>query len=368
MLSWFAREAHDPTQRILREHEKLMPPLTPLEYAQVVWTKAKGTMLWDVRGKTYYDFNGGIATSAIGHRHPKIIEAICKQAEVLDFVDGIYCCEINVGGKKYEISPAALAKKLLPILFPSKPLAEVNIVFDVTGSLAVDIGMDLGIKALLDRKVMISTEWGFHGRHRSRDLTCSNPIQRQNYPRAVEVYHLPFPDSQENFKAAMRYFLNFIPWRDVNTFWTEYLQGEGGYSWPDIDLMDKLLLTLRKHGILIGIDEVQSGLFRTGRWFAHQYGKVTPDIITLGKALGGGPLPISAVAYDRAIFNFNDKEMLEPGWYGATWSNYAVGIAAAIVFLDILQEEKITERVEPMGELLRSVLNKYNGHRKNGGY
>jgi ornithine--oxo-acid transaminase len=93
-----------------------------------------------------------------------------------------------------------------------------------------------------------------------------------------------------------------------------------------------------------------------------------PDIVTLGKALGGGIIPISAVAYDRSIFNFRDKEILKPGWYGATWANAPPGVAAAIVFLDILQEEKMIERVIAMGEFLTQILNKHTGQREDGGY
>lgn len=360
--TWFSREIFDLTESYIRRRERLIPTLTSPGHVRAVFCKAKGTRVFDLRGKEYIDFHGGIATSALGHGHPKITEVQQRQNEMLDFVEGStfdYCFDIEVGGKRYEISPAALAEKLLPIIFPSIPLSDANIFFDVTGSVGVDAGMDLGLKAVRNRKNFISFLRAFHGRHRSRDLTCSSQIQRKDYLRAVHTDHIPFPDSPEKFRAAIEA-LNFIPLKNVNTVWAEYLQGEGGYCWPDIYLMDELMRTLRKEGILIAFDEIQSGLYRTGKPFAFQHGNVVPDIVVAGKALGGGSVPISAVAYKKAIF---DGNTLESGWYSGTWPAYPKSVASAIVFLDILQEEKLIDRVGPMAELLTKVLNRHVIHR-----
>lgn len=371
MINWFARDAHDPMQRYIRRQDRLIPILTSPGHVDVVFERAKGSRIFDMNGKEYIDFNATVATCAAGHGHPKITEAQHKQHEKLDIVEGStfkYCFDITVDGETYEISQAALAEALLPLMFPNHPLNEVRLSFEMTGATAVNTGMKLGLKARRSRKQFIAFLKAFHGRHGPPlDLTCSKAIQKEDYPQMVKVDHVHFPNSPENFQLALER-LNYIPLSCVNTFWAEFLQGEGGYVWPKVNLMNKLLSMARSKDILIGFDEIQSGLGRTGKWFAYQHGNVEPDIVTLGKALGGGDVPISAVAYRREMFDFKDDEILKSGWHSATFIGYPKGVASAIVFLDIMRREKLLERVETLSKLLDNVLSKYAREYENIGY
>lgn len=361
-MAWFAKEVHNPTAQYIRRQDKIIPILTDPGHVDVVFERAQGSRIFDIDGGEYIDFSAAVATCAVGHGDPRIREAQFKQHERLDMVEGStfkYCFKITVDGEVFEISPAALGETLLPLIFPNQPLNDVRLLFDTTGSIAVNVGMLLGLKARRDRKQFIAFLRAFHGRQlTARDLTYSKPIQREDYTSAVGVEHIHFPSSPENFRLAMER-LNYIPLSCVNTFWAEFLQGEGGYVWPRIDLMNQLQATIRSKEIFSGFDEIQSGLGRTGKWFAFQHGNIEPDIVTIGKALGGGDVPISAIAYQRKIFDFKDDEILKPGWYSGTFPAYPKGVASAVMFLHIMKKEKLLERVELLSKLLDNVLSKY---------
>ncbi|MBI2637913.1 MAG: aminotransferase class III-fold pyridoxal phosphate-dependent enzyme, partial [Candidatus Sungbacteria bacterium] len=351
METKFFESSDDFSQKYYTErHENLIAPSTLDSNLNLVIAKTKGTRVWDESGKEYIDFNASVGTSGIGHCHPKMLEMLRKQLEVIDFIEATgfnhRIRELKVAGKSYEISLAALAETLLPLMFPDTSLSLLRMAPEVTGAQAVNTAVKLLLKANPGKYHFLGFKSAFHGRHGfSLDFTNSKPIQKQDYPSSgIVVHYLPFPDSYENLEEA-KAMLSNIPLETVNAFLGEYLQGVGGFKWPSVSYMDELLGTLRSLGIRIAIDEIQSGLGRTGKWFAWQHGTVTPDVVIAGKALGGGAVPMSAVGYYREIFDFNDAKILKSGWHSGTFPGYITAVAVGIMFLDIMKEEKVLENV-----------------------
>lgn len=352
----------DLSQRHIRFHNKLVAPLTMNEYADFVLVRAEGTRYWDMSGKPYIDFCGGVGTAVVGHGHPKIGEVLAKQFKLLDFAEGggfHYCCELMVGGKQYTVTVASLAESLIPLVFPERKFTDggARIVPEVTGATGVNAAVKLLFKARPQKKEFISWDYAFHGRHGfAQDLSNSKPVMKRDYPTSgVIVHRIPFPDSDVNRKKALDK-LAEIPFKFVNAFVGEYLLGEPGFRWPVVAYMDEILGVVREKGAFLVLDEIQTGLGRTGKWFAFQHGQVVPDVVVCGKALGQC-LPVSCVVYDRAIFDFKDDRILESGWHGGTYIGYPLGVALAIVGIDIIKEEKLVENAALMGEKLSRVLN-----------
>lgn len=351
----------DPSQRHVRFHNRLIAPLT-MNDADIVIVRAEGTRYWDMAGKPYIDFCGGVGTAAVGHGHPKIGEALAKQFKLLDFAEGggfYYRCKLMLGDKKYTIALASLAETLIPLIFPDRNPTNsgTRIVPEVTGATGVNAAVKLLFKARPKRKEFISWDYAFHGRHGfAQDLSNSKPAMKRDYPASgIVVHRIPFPDSDANRKKALDK-LSEIPFKSVNAFVGEYLLGEPGFRWPIVAYMDEILGIIREKGVFIVLDEIQTGLGRTGKWFAFQHGRVIPDVVVCGKALGQC-LPMSCVVYDRAIFDFKDDRILESGWHGGTYAGYPLGVALAIVGIDIIKEEKLVENAALMGEKLLRILN-----------
>lgn len=350
----------DSSQRHIRFHNRLVAPLT-MNDSDIVIARAEGTRYWDMDGKPYVDFCGGVGTAAVGHGHPKIGETFAKQFKLLDFAEGgglHYRCELMVGGKQYIVAVSSLAESLIPLVFPDRKLTdyEARIVPEVTGATGVNTAVKLLFKARPQRKEFISWDYAFHGRHGfAQDLSNSKPAMKRDYPTSnIAVHRIPFPDSDVNMVKALDK-LAEISFKSVNAFVGEYLLGEPGFRWPVVAYMDEILGLLRKEGAFLVLDEIQTGLGRTGKWFAFQHGRVIPDVVVCGKALGQC-LPVSCVVYDRAIFDFKDDRILESGWHGGTYAGYTLGMAVAVVGIDIIKEEKLVENAALMGEKLSRVL------------
>lgn len=349
------------SKEYIERHQRFLAPLTIGPDENFVFARAKGTRLWDASGKEYIDFNASVGTSALGHNHPLIAEVQARQQEVLDFVEGTtfyYCFELEIGGKRYEISPAALSSKLLGLMFPDYPWTRG--VFGLGGADAVNIATKLCLKAQPGKHRFINFKLAFHGRYGyALDFTNSKRAQKKHYPSSgITVHSLPYPVSYESYKAALEE-LNTIPLDDLNAVIYEPLQGEGGFRWPDQKYMHDLLALLAREGALLIDDEIQAGLGRTGKWFAFQHGDFDPHIVICGKPLGGGSVPVSFVGYKRAIFDNcsrREDEILEVGWHSGTFPMYPKSVASAIVFLDIMERDNVLENVCKQSILLEDIL------------
>ena len=351
----------------LEYYHQIVAPTTMDRKLELVFERASGTRLWDSRGKEYLEFGASVGVTGVGQLHPKIVEMAAKMLEKIGFIEGTgfaYRVPVTVAGKPYEVSNAALADTILPLMFPGRALRDLRFLPEITGGTAINASVKLCMKANTGRRYFLPFERAFHGRHGySNELTNSKEIQKKGYVFSGTVQNqVPFPDSYESMKRAFELF-HRIPMGDVNAFVLEYLQGEGGFRWPNVQCMDKLLKSLRSHGIFIVPDEIQSGLGRTGKWFAHQHGNVAPDVVVVSKTFGGGICPVAGIGYDRAMFDYKDDSILETGWHSGTWPGYPFGTALAIMFLDIMEEEHLVENAEKMGKDLTEILQKYCIHK-----
>ena len=341
---------------------RAIAPSTIDSDSKIVFTRGSGTRLWDSDGKEYIDFIASVGAAPFGNGHPKFREMLNQQAGTLSSIAGSdfhYHSSVTVGGNTYCVSPGTLADRVLSLMFTASSLGKCRFVYEVTGATAVNAAVKLCLKARPDRYHVIVFERAFHGRHGyALDCTNSKPIQKQDYPPSgIVVHRIPFPDSLENLYRAITA-LDLIPLKNVNFFLGEYVQGEGGFRWPVVKYMNQLLEAMREQGILVVMDEVQTGFGRTGKWFAYQHGAVVPDVVIIGKAFGGG-LPVSGVGYNReSVFTGVEDEdaRIKNGWHSATFLAYPLGVAAATITLDILKEEKLVERAEEMGIYLREKL------------
>ncbi|MFG2895771.1 acetylornithine transaminase [Streptomyces zaomyceticus] len=286
--------------------------------------RGEGCTVWDESGRAYTDFTGGIAVNTLGHAHPAVIAAVTDQVARLGHVSNLFVAE----------PPVALAERLLGLL--GRP---GRVFFSNSGAEAVEAAFKAARRT--GRPRVVAMDGGFHGRTMGALALTGQPAKREPFlPLPGEVTHVPFGDV-EALRAAVR--------EDTAAVFAEPVQGEAGViPAPDGYLRAAREIT-RATGSLLVLDEVQTGIGRTGHWFAHQAEPgVDPDLVTLAKGLGGG-LPIGAtVAFGAAA------ELLGPGQHGSTFGGNPVACAAGSAVLDTIAAEGILEHTVRTGALLRS--------------
>ena len=318
----------------------------------VVFDHADGPLIWDVDGNCFIDFHSGIGVCSTGNCHPKVVEAIKRQAaksihiSTADFYHGL------VGPLAKRLSDLA------PIPGPCR------VFFTNSGTEAVECAMKLA-RYKTRRPRFIAFIGGFHGRTMGAlSLTCSKKDQRQHFsPMLGEVTHIPFPylyrswfrvggranPSQEYLRFLEEEILTRVaPAADVAAIVVEPIQGEGGYVVPPDDFLPGLAAVCKKHGILLILDEIQSGLGRTGKMFAIEHWGVQPDIICLAKALASG-LPLGACIASGKLMDW------PPGTHSTTFGGNPVACAAALVTLDLLQDGLVENAARQGAFLLREL-------------
>jgi len=251
--------------------------------------KAENAEIWDVEGKRYIDFASGIAVVGTGHRHPKVVEAVKAQLDAFSHV----CVQVT----PYE-SYIALAEKLnerMPGPGPKKTI------FVTTGAEAVENAVKIA-RAATGRPGIVAFAGGFHGRTMmTMALTGKvSPYKIGFAPLPGDVYHIPFPDAyhgvtpEQSLAALKTLFKSDIDPARVAAILIEPVQGEGGFIAAPFDFLKSLRKICDENGILLIVDEVQTGFGRTGKLFAIEHSGVAPDLMTVAKSLGGG-FPISGV-------------------------------------------------------------------------
>ncbi len=305
--------------------------------------RAENAELWDVEGRRYIDFAGGIAVLNVGHRHPKVMAAVREQLD--------YCTHTAFQVTAYEpyIALAERLNALAPIAGPAK-----TILFS-TGAEAVENAIKIARVATGSRAVIAFTG-GFHGRSfMSMALTGKTAPYKKGFgPLPGDVYHLPFAytanDVARSIQALHDLFKADVAAEEVAAIIIEPVQGEGGF-WP---APPELLRALREiadtHGIALIADEVQTGIGRTGRMFAVEHSSVQPDMIVVAKSLGGG-LPLSGV-----IGRAEMMDAVAPGGLGGTYAGSPLACAAALAVLDVFAEEKLLDRADALGKRVVSQL------------
>ncbi|MGE5109040.1 MAG: ornithine--oxo-acid transaminase [Sphingobacteriales bacterium] len=305
----------------------------------VVLNKGEGPFVWDVDGKRYYDFLSGYSAVNQGHCHPKIIKAFIEQAQKLTLTSRAF--HNNLLGE-YE--------KFITALFGYDKVLPMN-----TGVEAVETAIKLARKWAYEVKgvetgkaKIIVCEGNFHGRTSTVISFSSDPSAYTNFgPYMPGFEAIPFNNIQALEKALQD--------KNVAAYLFEPIQGEAGVVVPDEGYLTAVRNLCTEYNVLMIADEIQTGLARTGKMLACDHENVRPDIITLGKALSGGTMPVSAVLADDEIML-----TIKPGEHGSTYGGNPLASAVAIASLQVLQEEKMTENAEAMGQLLRDELKKSN--------
>ncbi|MDD2473607.1 MAG: acetyl ornithine aminotransferase family protein [Methanoculleus sp.] len=315
----------------------------------LVLQKASGVNLWDVDGNRYLDFTAGIAVMNAGWNHPRVVSAVQEQAKYLShgaFLD--FCSEI----------PVRCAEELVRLL----PDGLNRVYYANSGAESIEAAMKLA-RHHTGRNFFISFYRGFHGRtYGALSLTASQVIQRRAFGPFLPVVHVPYPDPYHPLGGdpatcdadVITYledtvFRSEVAPEEVAAIFVEPVLGEGGYVVPPPGFLPRLRRLCDEHGILLAADEVQSGCFRTGRFLASMHAGVTPDIVCLGKAIGGG-LPLGVTVASEEVMDW------PPGSHASTFGGNNLACAAALAVMALLREEGFGDRVLERGEYLMERL------------
>lgn len=305
----------------------------------VVIERAEGVFMWDVEGKRYYDFLSGYSAVNQGHCHPKIIKAFTEQAQKLTLTSRAFHSDL-LGEYAEYITKYFGYDKVLPMN---------------TGVEAVETALKLArrwayqVKGVPENKAKIITvEGNFHGRTLNVISFSTDPSARNDFGPFMPGYVIiPYNDTQ-----ALE---NALKDPDVAGFLVEPIQGEAGVKVPDEGYLAKAAEMCRAANVLFLADEIQTGLARTGKMLACDHENVRPDILILGKALSGGTLPVSAVLADDEIMM-----TIKPGDHGSTYGGNPLACKVAMVALEVLKEENMTENAAVLGDYFREQLRALN--------
>jgi 4-aminobutyrate aminotransferase len=300
--------------------------------------RAQNAEIWDVEGRRYIDFAGGIGVLNTGHRHPKVMAAVAAQLERFThtcYQVMPYPGYVELAERLNELTPGRFAKKSL---------------FFSTGAEAIENAVKIA-RVATKRSGVVAFSGAFHGRTMMAMALTGKvaPYKLGFGPFPAEVYHAPFPVALHGVDVDRLFKADIDPQR-VAAIVIEPVQGEGGFYVAPFEFLRRLRTLCDEHGILLVADEIQSGFARTGRMFALDHCGVDPDIIVTAKSLAGG-FPLSAVTGRADVM-----DVAAPGGLGGTYAGNPVAIAAALAVIDVIREEKLVERAQALGDELRELL------------
>jgi len=307
--------------------------------------RAENSEVWDIEGRRYIDFAGGIAVLNTGHRHPKVLAAIERQLQCFThtaYQSIPYASYIELAEKINALAPGIHAKKTA--LF-------------TTGAEAVENAIKFA-RAATGRSAVIAFGGSFHGRTMMGMALTGKvmPYKKGFGPFPPEVYHVPFPSElhgvtvAHTLAALSHVFKSDVDPQRVAAIIIEPVQGEGGFHVAPPALMRALRALCDEYGILLIADEIQSGFARTGKMFACEHYGVIPDLITMAKSLAGG-MPLSAVCGRAEIM-----DAPEPGGLGGTYAGNPLAVEAALAVLGVIEEEGLCKRADLLGERVNKRL------------
>lgn len=308
-------------------------------------SRAEGARLWDVDGREYVDFAGGIGTLNLGHRHPAVVAAVKEQLDAFThtcFQVGMYEGYVALAERLNALAPGASAKKTLLL---------------TTGAEATENAVKIA-RGATGRSGIVSFTYGYHGRTLLA-LSMTNKVApyKQNFgPFAPGTYCAPFPDARRGWdverclRALDELFETQVAAAHVAAFIIEPVLGEGGFVAAPPDFLRALRRLADRHGSLLIVDEIQTGFGRTGTFFAIEQAGVEPDLITFAKSVAGG-LPLSGVVGRADVM-----DAVPPGGLGGTFAGNPLACAAALATLDAYEDEGVLGRSEALGRELRRRL------------
>lgn len=305
----------------------------------VVLEKGEGVYVWDVEGKQYFDFLSAYSAVNQGHSHPKIVKALTEQAHKLSLTSRAFY-NSNLGEYEKKITSLFGFDKVLPMN---------------SGAEAVETAIKLArkwsyeVKGIKDGYAkIIVCENNFHGRTTTIVSFSNDKDAHNNYgPFTPGFLRIPYNDIEALAKVLED------EAEHIAAFLVEPIQGEAGVYVPDEGYLKNASELCKKHNVLFVADEVQTGIARTGKLIACHHENVQPDILVLGKALSGGMYPVSAV-----LANDNIMQVIHPGQHGSTFGGNPLACAVAIEALDVVEEEKLSERAEELGKFFRAEIQK----------
>ncbi len=330
-------------EAIIKKDEKyISPSYTRDGIYSVAAERGEGVNIWDVDGNRFLDFAAGIAVCATGHCHPKVVAAIRDQAGKL----------MHMSGTDFYYPPQVNLAEKLAVITPGSPNKKVF--FSNSGAEAVEAAMKLS-RYHTRRPYWLAYYGAFHGRtFGALSLTSSKAVQRERFaPLVPQVIHVPYPDCyrcvfHETYPSCDLWCLHYIeevvlkrevPAEEVAAFFTEPIQGEGGYNVPPEGYMKELRAMLEKYGILFIDDEIQAGMGRTGKMFAIEHDGVLPDIVTLAKGIASG-MPLGATVAASSIMDW------KPGAHASTFGGNPISCRAALATIALLEEGLIANARE----------------------
>lgn len=304
----------------------------------VVLCRGEGVYVWDVEGKKYFDFLSAYSAVNQGHSHPKILNAMIEQAKTLALTSRAFYNDQLGPAEKYITAFFNYQKVLL-----MNSGAEAN---ETAIKLARKWGYEVkGIPS--NEAVIVGVEGNFHGRTTTIISASTDPTSTTNFGPFMPGFHIiPYNDEAALEEALQN--------PNVCGFWLEPIQGEAGVYMPEAGYLKKAETLCKKHNVLLMMDEVQTGIARTGKMLASDHEDVRPDLLILGKAISGGFYPVSAVLAD-------DEVMLtiKPGEHGSTFGGNPMACAVAVAALEVIKEEGLMENAYKMGEIFRTRMAKF---------
>lgn len=294
----------------------------------VTFVKGEGAWLWDIQGTRYLDALAGLAVCGLGHAHAAVTAAICEQAHLLLHTSNLY----SIAHQQ------ALADEMTRIsgmdtVFFCNSGAEAN-------EAAIKIARLYGNQRHVEVPTIIVMEGAFHGRTLATLTATANPKIRRGFtPWVAGFIRIPYNDI-----AAISAIANDHP--EVVAVLVEPIQGEGGIQIPDADYIAKLRALCDHHQWLLMLDEIQSGMGRTGRWFAHQHAGILPDVMTVAKGLANG-VPIGACLAHGPV-----ADIFKPGYHGSTFGGNPLACRAALAVIQTIEREHLLERAHELGQRL----------------
>ncbi len=341
-------EPPGPKARALLERDAKVISPSYVRFYPLVIERGEGCILWDVDGNAYIDFNSGLAVLSTGHRHPKVIEAIKKQCDKFlhySNTDFYYEESVRLAEALCEITPGKFEKKVY---------------FGNSGTEAVEAAIKLA-KWHTRKHRFLAFIGAFHGRTLgSLSFTASKPVQRRYfYPMLPGVTHVPYPycyrcPFKQEFPDCGYWCIDFIeeyvlkkyvPPEEVAAILFEPIQGEGGYVVPPDGYFQRLKKLADKYDILLIDDEVQSGMGRTGRWFAIEHWDVVPDVVCIAKGIASG-MPIGATVARSELMDWVG------GSHASTFGGNPVSCVAALATIEVIREEHLLENAARQGNYI----------------